>query len=332
MTWDMIGHDWAVQLLRGHIRDNSLRHAYLISGPRGIGKANLAIRFIQALSCPNGGLSQSPCLDCSTCDRIGRLEHPDLFPISVGEDSKNIKVDQIRELIHSISLSPYESNRRFSLLFDFELANPSAQNALLKTLEEPPGSVILILTAISSNALLETITSRCEEIKLNAVPLDVTGQGLEKLHNIPPDEARFLAHISGGKPEIALAMHKNPEILERRTALLNEHLTILAGNSVQRFAYADQVSKDLRKVEELLDTWISIWQDILHQSSHSISPLHNIDRKEDIQRILEQVDLTGARNSLALFQRAHWLLSVNANIKLTLEDLLLGLPTIETPS
>lgn len=330
MTWNLIGHDWAVQLLRGHILNNSLRHAYLITGPRGVGKANLAIRFIQTLTCPEGGSSGNPCLVCPTCKRVDRLEFPDLFPISVGEDSKQIKIDQIRELIHSLSLSPYEADRRFGLLLDFEKANLSAQNSLLKTLEEPPGSVILVLTSITSDSLLETITSRCEEIKLNTVPLDVTSRGLQALHNIPPQEAQFLAHISGGKPEIALAMHADPDILERRGTLFNEHLEILAGNSVKRFAYADQISKDPRKTKELLDIWISIWQDILHQIGHSNMPLQNIDREEDIQRILRQVDLATTRNSLILFRRAHQLLGENANLKLTLEDLLLGLPTIST--
>ena len=328
MTWDLIGHEWAVQLLRGHILNDSLRHAYLITGPQGVGKSNLAIRFIQALNCPEKGSTAIPCLVCPTCKRIGRLEHPDLFPISVEEDSKNIKVDQIRELIRSLSLSPYESDRRFGLLLDFQTATPSAQNSILKTLEEPPGSVVLILTAISPDALLETITSRCEEIKLNTVPLDTTSQGLVDFHNIPGDEAEFLAHISGGKPETALAMHADPEILERRKNLLDEHLQILAGNSVKRFAYAEELSKDHRKVNELLDWWISIWQYIMHQSGHSNMPLENIDRQEDIQLILQQVDLTASREALDRFRRAYRLLNVNANLKLTLEDLLLGLPTV----
>lgn len=332
MNWDLIGHEWAVQLLRGHILNNSLRHAYLITGPRGIGKSNLAIRFIQALNCPQMGNDGNPCLKCPTCNRVARLEHPDLFPVSVGEDSKQIKVDQIRELIRSLSLSPYDSKHRFGLLLDFENASISAQNSLLKTLEEPPGSVILILTSITSAALLETIKSRCEEIKLNPVPLDVTSQGLQDFHHLPPQEASHLAHISGGKPEIALAMHADPEILARRTNLLDEHLEILSGNSVRRFAYADQVSDDLSKVSELLDTWISVWQDILHQCSNAKMPLQNIDRQEDIDRILEQVDLNTARDSLGLFQRAHQLLGKNANLKLTLEDLFLGLPTIKSTS
>lgn len=332
MTWNLIGHDWAIQLLRGHILNESLRHAYLITGPRGIGKTNLAIRFIQALNCPEQDFTADPCLNCPTCNRIGRLEHPDLFPVSVEEDSKQIKVDQIRELIHSLALSPYESNRRFGLLLDFEQANPSSQNSILKTLEEPPGSVVLIVTANSSDALLETITSRCEEIKLKPVPIDLTHQGLELLHNIPSDQARFLAQISGGKPEIALAMYSDPKILERRTLLLDEHLQILRGNSVVRFAYADQISKDSQKVEELLDIWVSIWQDILHQSSQSLVPLQNIDREEDIQQIRNQIDLGIARNSIDLLRRAHQLLNINANLKLTLEDLLLGLPRIASLS
>lgn len=331
MTWDLIGHEWAVQLLRGHILNDSLRHAYLITGPRGIGKANLAIRFIQALNCPEKGSSGNPCLACPTCKRVGQLEHPDLFPISVEGESKGVKVDQIRELIHSLSLTPYESDRRFGLLLDFQTATPSAQNAILKTLEEPPGSVVLILTAISADALLETITSRCEEIKLNTVPLETTSKGLEELHSVAPDEAEFLAHISGGKPETALAMHADPEILERRKNLLDEHLQILTGNSVKRFAYAEQIHKDTRKIEELLDSWTSIWQDIMHQSAHSDLPLENIDRKEDIQLILQQIDLAGTQATLDCFRRAHKLLSLNANLRLTLEDLLLGLPTINSP-
>jgi DNA polymerase-3 subunit delta' len=328
MTWNLIGHDWAIQLLRGHIVNDSLRHAYLVTGPRGIGKANLAIRFIQALNCPEQGTSGNPCLNCPSCNRIGRFEHPDLFPVSVIENSKQIKVDQIRELIHSLALSPYESSRRYGLLLDFEHANPSAQNSILKTLEEPPGSVVLIVTANSADALLETITSRCEEIKLKPVPIDLTSQGLEQLHNIPSDQAHYLAQISGGKPEIALAMHSDPEILERRTILLDEHLQILRGNSVVRFAYADQISKDSRKVGELLDIWVSIWQDILHQSSQSQVPLQNIDREDDIRQIRNQIDLEIARNSVDLLRRAHNLLNINANLKLTLEDLLLGLPRI----
>jgi len=328
MTWDMIGHEWAVQLLRGHINNNSLRHAYLFTGPHGIGKKNLAVRFIQAINCPSENKDANPCLVCSTCKRLGRMEHPDLFPVTLEEDSSKIKVDQVRELIRSLSLSPYEAKRRFGILIDFETANASAQNSLLKTLEEPPGSVVLVLTAVSSVSLLETITSRCEEIKLNTVPISDTIQGLENLHHIHPDQADFLAHISGGRPEIALEYHHDPESLERRNNLLDDHLQMIQSNSVERFFYANLKTKDPQLIEEILDIWISLWHDILHQSVKSQAPVRNIDRTKDIKLINDRIDLNTARSTVDLFRRAHSLLQENANLKLTFEDLLLQLPTL----
>ena len=328
MTWDMIGHEWAVQLLQGHIENSTLRHAYLITGPSDIGKKNLAIRFIQAICCPNTKKTGIPCLKCSTCTRLQRLEHPDLFPIIVEDGSKQIKIDQVREMVRNLSLSPYEASRRFGLLIDFELANRNSQNSILKTLEEPPGSVIMILTAVSANSLFETVASRCEEIKLNPVPIQTTRQGLENLYQIPEDRADFLAHISGGKPELALAYYQDPEILERRNTLLDQHYEILKGDSIARFTYANQLVKDPALIQEMLNLWSSIWHDILLQVGKSDTPIRNIDREEEIKAIIRSVDLQEAKLAVNLFQRAHSLLQKNANLKLTVEDLLIQLPTL----
>jgi DNA polymerase-3 subunit delta' len=328
MTWDMIGHEWAVQLLKGHIEQKTLRHAYLITGPSEIGKKKLAIRFIQAICCPNPKEPAVPCLQCPTCKRLQRLEHPDLFPITVEDGSKQIKIDQVRELIHSLSLSPYEASRRFGLLLDFELANRHTQNSLLKTLEEPPGSVILILTAASASSLFETVSSRCEEIKLNPVPLQTTKQGLEALHQIPGDQAEFLSHIAAGKPELALAYYRDPELLALREGLLDQHFQIIRSDSVARFAYANQLAKDPSLVQEMIQTWSSIWHDILLQAGNSKQPIQNIDRAEQIQSLLRSVDLKTSRKVIDLFRRANDLLQKNANLKLTVEDLFLQLPTI----
>jgi len=328
MTWNMIGHEWAVQLLQGHIENNTLRHAYLITGPIDIGKKNLAIRFIQAICCTNPTSPGTPCLKCPTCSRIQKLEHPDLFPISVEEGSKQIKIDQIREMIRNLSLSPYEASRRFGLLIDFDLANMNSQNSLLKTLEEPPGSVILILTAVSTSSLVETVASRCEEIKLNPVPIQTTSQGLEDLHQIAGDQADFLAHISAGKPELALSYHQDPDILERRNNLLDQHFEILKGDSVDRFAYANQLVKDPILIQEMINIWSSIWHDILLQLGKSDAPIRNIDRKDEIRAIIRSIGLDDAKSAVKLFQRAHYLLQRNANQKLTVEDLLIQLPTI----
>ena len=143
MTWNLIGHEWAVKLLQGHITNGSLRHAYLISGPRDIGKKALSVRFIQAISCPSPKEPGIPCLKCSTCNRIQRLEYPDLFPITVERGSKQIKIDQVRELIRDLSLTPYEANRKIGLLLKSHLAKNAGGNSgegklsLLTALETP---------------------------------------------------------------------------------------------------------------------------------------------------------------------------------------------------
>ena len=96
MTWDMIGHEWAIQLLRGHIENNALRHAYLITGPDGIGKKTLSVRFIQAINCQESTEAGVPCLACPTCKRLERMEHPDLFPVMLEENSKQISLIQAK--------------------------------------------------------------------------------------------------------------------------------------------------------------------------------------------------------------------------------------------
>ena len=210
-------------------------------------------------------------------------------------------------------------------MIDFELANRHTQNSLLKTLEEPPGSVILILTAESASSLFETVSSRCEEIKLNPVPIQTTRKGLYDQYQIPEDRADFLAHISGGKPELALEYHQEPEILERRNNLLDQHYEILGQNSVARFAYANQLIKDPLMVQEMLTIWSSIWHDVLLQAGKSDTPIQNIDREVEIKTIDKAVDLQVARKTINLFRHAHGLLQKNANLKLTVEDLLIRL-------
>jgi DNA polymerase-3 subunit delta' len=248
--------------------------------------------------------------------------------VRVTEGSSQIKVDQVRELMHRLSLSPYEAKHKIGLILEIENASINTQNALLKTLEEPPDPVILILTANSVDQVIETILSRCEEIKLNSVPVPVTQQGLESLHQVPTEKAELLAHVSGGKPEKALKYFHDPSILDHRSALIDEHNEILSGGSVERFAYASKISSDPLMVQEMLDTWYSIWHDILIKITGSQASVQNIDRQEDIENVVRNVDPSTVKKTLASLKRAEELIRMNANIKLTIENLLLQLPSI----
>jgi DNA polymerase-3 subunit delta' len=178
MNWNLIGHEWAVQMLKQHILQGAHRQAYLFTGPENVGRGTLALRFAQALNCPELNELGESCYECQTCNRLGRFVHPDLSIVEAERKGGQLKVDQIRNLQHGLSLAPYDAKYRIAILRNFEEANRQAANALLKTLEEPPQKVILILTAASSDSLLPTIVSRCEVIRLRPVSSAILIEGL----------------------------------------------------------------------------------------------------------------------------------------------------------
>ena len=165
MGWILYGHEWAADMLQKHISNGKLRHAYLFSGPEGVGRRTTALRFAQAVNCTQAPSAGETCGTCQTCKQIERMQHADLLIIQA-EDGSALKVDQVRELQHFVSLAPYSSRYRVVLLRNFQQATASAQNALLKTLEEPNPKVLMLVTANDPENLLPTITSRCELMRL----------------------------------------------------------------------------------------------------------------------------------------------------------------------
>jgi len=199
MEWMIHGHEWAAQILQKHITQDNVRHAYLLSGAPGIGRRSLAIRFAQALNCTQPPAPGEPCGECRLCKQIAKMQQADLTITQSLDDVRTIKVEQIRDLQGSLSLAPYEARYRIALLPNFQEATPNAQNALLKTLEEAPPKVILILTADSVENLLPTIVSRCEILRLRPLPMDVCTAALQKNWQISAEMANELAHLTSGK-------------------------------------------------------------------------------------------------------------------------------------
>lgn len=329
MNWNMIGHQWAVNLLRGHIAQDALRHAYLFTGPRGVGRRTLALRFIQTLNCPTPLDGGDACRTCHTCKRIERMQHPDLFIVQSEEDSNSLKVDQVRALLHRLSLSAYEAPYKVALLLDFEEATLGAANALLKTLEEPPPQVILILTAENSSALLETVISRCEEIRLRPVALDTVQEGLERQWGIPAGQANLLAHISGGRPGYAIYLHENPKALKQRGIWLDDLGRLLAANRVERFSYAEEIAKDTETFQNLIQVWVSFWRDVMLQVAGSDTLVINLDRKSEIEATAHKLTLSQAQEMVNRLEKTQYLLSRHVNSRLTAEVLMLDFPQME---
>jgi DNA polymerase-3 subunit delta' len=326
MNWGMIGHHWAIKLLRNQVSKNTFRHAYLFTGPKGIGRRTLAIRLAQALNCPRSPSPGTPCFECRTCSHIEQMQHPDLSIVQSEHEGRILKVDQIRSLQHDLSLSPYEANFRVAVILRFEEASTSAANALLKTLEEPPSQVVIILTAESSERLLPTIASRCEVLRLRPLAVDEVSLDLSSIWKLPAKEANLLAHISGGRPGYALRLQNEPELLDNRNKWINDLQRMISATRVDRFNYAAMLAKDKDMLTEVLQVWLSFWRDVLIISIDASLHLTNLDQEEEIFFLAKKINVNQTRQFVSRLEQTFVHLSHNVNTRLVTEALLLDLP------
>jgi DNA polymerase-3 subunit delta' len=332
MDWGVIGHEWAVNLLAENVALGHERHAYLFTGPSGIGRRTLALRFAQSLNCQTPSVPGQPCRTCSNCMRIEQMHHPDLIVVMAENEGETLKIDQVRELQHTLSLAPYEARYRIAMILRFEEANSSSANAMLKTLEEPPDHVVIILTAKSAENLLPTIVSRCEVLRLRPLPVG-TVEGYLKEHGADEGTAHLLAHVSGGRPGYALRLMQDKETLDFRAKRLQDLQELLRSNRRERFAYADKLTdkknekSDAReRLRETFLLWLSFWRDVLLCASRGQAPLANVDRVVQIEALAGKLSLAEARRMVEAAEGAIDKLERNVNPRLLTEVLLLDWP------
>jgi DNA polymerase III subunit delta' len=326
MNWDVIGHEWAVSLLSENLKRDRLRHAYLFTGPPGVGRRTLALRLAAAINCLNPPAPGQPCLECRACRMLEKMEHPDLSVVQAEKEGGTLKVDQVRELQHRLSLAPYEARYRIALLLRFEEAHPSAANALLKTLEEPAPRVVLLLTASSPEDLLPTIVSRCETLRLRPLALEQAVHGLRQRWSLPPEQAQLLAHVSGGRLGHAYQLHHAPERLEQRRMWLDEHTRLLSESRLGRFNYVEALVKDKDLTRLVLQTWLSLWRDVLLRASGASAAITNFDRAAEVDEFAQRFGLETSRQALTSIERTLEQLDRNVNARLACEVLMLDLP------
>jgi DNA polymerase-3 subunit delta' len=328
INWGLLGHEWAVRLLQGHLVSQRTRHAYLITGPQGVGRRTLGIRLAQALNCSQPTEPAIPCGECRACRLIDKMQHPDFSVVQAEETGRALKVDQIRELQRTLSLAPYEAPYKIALLLRFEEANPNAANALLKTLEEPPPHVVMLLTASDTEALLPTIISRCETIRLRPLSIGQVFDGLHTHWNLSEEQARLLAHISGGRPGYAFQLSQNPDALAQRQRQLDDLQSLLSASRVERFSYAEELSKDKTVLQNTLQTWLTFWRDVMLKAAGSPAPLTNIDREDEITVLAKQIQLSNAQEFVKKLERTMQQLDKYINARLVAEVLMLDFPFI----
>ncbi len=338
-AWGIIGHARQIDQLERAIRRGTVAHAYLITGPARVGKTALALALARRLCCVG---DPPPCGVCRPCRAIAAGTFPDLTLVEplaaegAGADNAEggrkrwITIGQVRELQRTINLTPYEAKRKFALILDAENLQGPASDALLKTLEEPPPRSGLILTAADARALAPTIVSRCQTIALSPVPEPTLAAALEA-RGVLRTTAERLARLARGRPGWALAACDDPQLVEQTERWLRDWLAQLEADTPARLAFAQALEKTFKEdragFEEGLDIWLGWWRDLLLVRAGCADLAVNAEHLATLRRWAERLTAEEIVACIHAIQSTLVSLGQNANPRLTLEAMLIGLPT-----
>lgn len=343
--WPIYGQPAAVHFLQQitqpvqvqpaeHREQRGPRHAYLLLGPRQIGKRTLGQVFAQALLCSDP--TTRPCGVCRNCQLMQRGTHPDfrlLQPVNkAGEVDRlggTLRVEQAAEVIHAVALRPMEARYKVFLIQDMHQANDSFANKLLKTLEEPPPTVIFCLTALDRSALLPTVVSRCQPMELRPVATQTIATALATQWQAEPVQAELLARLAHGRMGWAVQQLAEPEAQANRLTQLQGLWRLLQANALERLVVAERLASSLQgeQLFELVELWFTWWRDVLMVQSGCIDACCNIDQLDELRQQAQRLSESAVRNYLRSLQRIDGYLHHTINTRLALEVLLLQMPS-----
>ena len=320
---DILGHDSIKQHLMAAVASGKPSHAYIFNGEEGSGRKTMADCFSAALVCTSG--EEKPCGMCMSCMQAFSHNHPDI--IRVTHEKSRIGVDDIRRsLIDDISIKPFSSPFKVYIVDEAERMTEQAQNALLKTLEEPPSYAVIILITSNTGSFLQTILSRCVTLQFKALDTKVITKYLVENVQLPDYYAKLCASYSGGSLGLALKFAKNSEFEEIKNDVLNTMRNI---DSLKIDSISDIIS-DLSKKKNLIDTYIDLmhlwFRDILmFKATQDANRLVFLDELLIIKRQASKYGFDSLGRILESFYTVQDRLKANVNFETAMELLFFNL-------
>lgn len=297
-------------------------HAYILDGPDRSGKKMLAEAFAKTLQCENP--EEAPCHQCRSCKQAETHNNPDIIYVT-HEKPNVISVDEIRtQVVNDVDMKPYACRYKVYLIDEAEKMNPQAQNALLKTIEEPPSYAVILLLTNNSELFLQTILSRCIRLPLAAVPTDRIERFLEEKHGASEQEASLAAAFSQGNVGKAVSLctsEEFPEIRASVTGLLKR----IGGMDLSELMNAVRKINDYKNdINDYFDLLLIWFRDVLvWKSAGRTEMLTYRDEERELQKQAELCSYLALEEILQGIERARRRLSANVNFDLTMELLLL---------
>ena len=325
---DIVGHNKIIEHLKNAIQMDKVSHAYILNGEDNSGKMMLAEAFAMALQCEEGG--PEPCGKCLSCRQAMERNQPDI--IYIGRDdmledkkSKSISVDDIRTLLNNdIVIKPYSSKYKIYIVDNAEKMNDQAQNALLKTIEEPPTYGVILLLTTNADSFLQTIRSRCILLNIKTVEEEIIKNYLMKKYQIPDYKAEVCAAFSQGNVGKAIMLASSDRFNEMKQDVLSmvkkmEDVEIYElSHSIKNITtYKQQIGEYL----DLLTLW---YRDILYmKATDGVNNLIFKDEVYDIKKQAAKKSYSGIEKILQTIELTRTRLKYNVNFDLVIEMLLL---------
>jgi len=358
MNAALIGNARAVAAIERALASASPPHAWVFVGPEGVGKATVARWLAQAVNCEalvdafaatNAVISDQlsvvsdpaaprenvwPCGECAQCVRIARGIHADVVTVTIpppedGVQHKDISVDQVREVEQAVALAPFEGRTRVVMIDPADDLSIGAQNAFLKTLEEPPPNAVFVLIATREEALLQTVRSRCRRVEFTLVPAREIEAALRE-RGVDADRARLLALLAGGRPGRALELAEDPSHIEKRREVL-EQARVLGSMPMADLmdlgeALARKFKDDREAVLDRLAEWLGWWRDLVLVQSDAEDGVANVDVMDGLREDAGRYPPADVITFVQALRECRRRLEANVQARIALDAMLVTAP------